>query len=54
MGGPFNWNLKIILSFFKNVPSGNVLGLAGYTQSSGHGELSLKNTMDTLLMVYEP
>ena len=33
------WNLQIILSFIKNVPSGDVLGLAGYTQSSGTGEL---------------
>ena len=35
-----NYNLQIILLFIKNVPSGDVLGLTGYTQSSGPGELS--------------
>ena len=34
-------NLQIISSCIKNFPSGDVLGLAGYTQSSGPGQLRL-------------
>jgi len=32
--------LQIILSFIKIVPSGDILGLAGYTHSFGTGELN--------------
>ena len=41
-------NLQIILSFIKNVPSGDVLGLAGYTQSSGTGDLNEKTNLINL------
>ena len=41
-----NWNLQIILSFIKNVPSRDELCLAGYTQSSVPGELKLKKNSE--------